>query len=608
MCEPTAIPPPPIDPEAAAAVPVSPTAHAAPPPLPGSSTAPPSAASPPPLAPDEVETSGVEHPLEDLRAPAFLEIAAAWLVDWFFDDGRWYLGSAVFHAVLILCLGLISTALPSKNLWNPSEAVAAFDATEVERTEPAETRIAQFEVGDPPLDPTRLDAETLAMNQALPTAPLEAIHYDDSAEFVEAGGGFHPERSEPYWGGSGGPRIAGRSGPAGGGGLGGGIGGHGFASRGQGHRAALAGVSGGTRASERAVAAALNWIARHQTAQGRWKLDFHAQCRSGTCSCPGTFETDAAATGMALLPFLGAGQTHKAKGPYQQTISKAIYWLVAHQAADGDLSAGGQQQMYSHALAAIALCEAYGMTQDESVGRAAQRAVLFIENAQNEECGGWRYRPKQYGDTSVYGWQIMALKSAQLAGLSVSSSVLERAKKWLDIAAAGHYGGLYCYQPDGKGPTPTMTAVGMLCRQYMGLRAKDASMLEGKTYLLENPPSISLDHNCYYWYYATMAMHNFGDADWDAWNRQMRKVLIESQEKEGCAAGSWDPSRPTPDYYGRQGGRLMPPSFNALTLEVYYRYLPLFQSTSPDEPSTDDGMELAPSAKIRKPAETRNKP
>ena len=126
-----------------------------------------------------------------------------------------------------------------------------------------------------------------------------------------------------------------------------------------------------------------------------------------------------------------------------------------------------------------------------------------------------------------------------------------------------------------------MTAVGMLCRQYLGLDAKDPSMLEGKTCLMENPPASSLMRNCYYWYYATLAMHNFADADWDAWNRKMRRLLIESQEKEGCATGSWDPSMPTPDFYGMKGGRLMMTSFNALTLEVYYRYLPLFKTDSP---------------------------
>ena len=57
----------------------------------------------------------------------------------------------------------------------------------------------------------------------------------------------------------------------------------------------------------------------------------------------------------------------------------------------------------------------------------------------------------------------------------------------------------------------------------------------------------------------------------------MRKLLIESQEKEGCAAGSWNPKD---DAFGKDGGRIMITALNTLTLEVYYRYLPLYQLDS----------------------------
>jgi hypothetical protein len=106
-------------------------------------------------------------------------------------------------------------------------------------------------------------------------------------------------------------------------------------------------------------------------------------------------------------------------------------------------------------------------------------------------------------------------------------------------------------------------------------------MLEGKSCLLENLPDGKLLRNVYYWYYATLAMHNFADADFDVWNRTMRRVLIESQDKQqDCAMGSWDPEKPTADIWGPQGGRLMMTAFNCLTLEVSYRTLPLFKTDS----------------------------
>jgi len=247
--------------------------------------------------------------------------------------------------------------------------------------------------------------------------------------------------------------------------------------------------------------------------------------------------------------------------------------------ADGDLAGSAPQPMYSHGIATLVLCEAYGMTHDEHIGIAARKAIAYIERAQNQSTGGWRYEPGEAGDTSVFGWQIMALKSAQLGGISVNSAIFDNAQKWLRSVAKGEHMGLYSYQPYRE-VTPTMTAVGMLCRQYLGVNPKDPAMLEGKGCLLENLPDGSLLRNAYYWYYGTLAMHNFADSDWDAWNRKMRRVLIESQERQGCAMGSWDPEKPTADAWGAQGGRLMVTAMNALTLEVYYRWLPLFRTDS----------------------------
>jgi hypothetical protein len=117
----------------------------------------------------------------------------------------------------------------------------------------------------------------------------------------------------------------------------------------------------------------------------------------------------------------------------------------------------------------------------------------------------------------------------------------------------------------------------MLCDQYLGTTPDMPRMCEGRDYLLAHLPDEGADRNIYYWYYATMAMHNVLGPAWDTWNRPMRRVLIETQEREGCATGSWDPERPSLDAYGDQGGRLMVTALSALTLEIYYRFLPLFK-------------------------------
>jgi hypothetical protein len=484
------------------------------------------------------------------------------------------------------------------------------DSPTFETPEPPTTTmpdLERFEIGNAPEEPTVLDTESLMQTKPEPIGGQTEKYIDDSPEFEDAGGGTPTDREGQQLGGLGGFNVKNLPGPGGKGGVGVGAGtgtspgvggaGSGFGFRGKGHRDALLGTGGGTRATERAVAGALDWIARHQGQRGNWSLDYRHQCKGGLCSGPGDekLKSDSAATGLALLPFLGAGQTHKSKGPYQTRINKGILWLVKQQDADGDLSGKCFQPMYAHGIATLALCEAYGLTRDPNVGNAAQKAVLYIEQAQNEGTGGWRYVPQEAGDTSVFGWQIMALKSAQLAGLSVNSVVLENAHKWLHSVAKGKYLGLYSYQPYGE-VRLSMTAVGMLCTQYLGVGRNDPPMLEGMQYLIDNLPDNTVNRDTYYWYYATLAMHNFGGPEWDAWNRKMRRVLVNSQIKEGCASGSWDPAQPTVDVWGIRGGRLMMTTFNALTLEVYYRYLPLF--------NTDSQLPVANPGKAAREAQT----
>ena len=289
-----------------------------------------------------------------------------------------------------------------------------------------------------------------------------------------------------------------------------------------------------------------------------------------------------AATALALLPMLGAGQTHLRDGEYKKAVGRGIDWLVAHQKPDGDLSAGAEQQMYSHAFAALALCEAYGITKDAALAVPAERAIDFIQDAQNKRTGGWRYHPGEVGDTSVFGWQVTALKSAQLAGLQVKASTLDGAKKWLaSVSKTGDDGkpnGQFSYFPDATS-TPTMSAVGMNCSRQLGVAKSDPLIAAGITYLAANPPDKDA-RNVYYWFQEAEIMENANDHDRNRWINRIRKYLEESQAREGCAAGSRSPDKPSRDAGGPNGGRLMTTSFSCLTLEVYYRYLTVFKDSA----------------------------
>ncbi|HVA50524.1 MAG TPA: hypothetical protein VNH11_29535 [Pirellulales bacterium] len=332
---------------------------------------------------------------------------------------------------------------------------------------------------------------------------------------------------------------------------------------------------GGNQQTEEAVKRGLVWLAEHQHTDGHWSLHQldPPEKKLPATSGAGNTVSDAAATGLGLLPFLAAGHTQLA-GDYRPTVARAVEWLIGRQKPDGNLFVDGASNafMYSHGIAAIALCEAYGMSQDERLRGPAQRALDFIVAAQHAGTGGWRYQPGEAGDTSVVGWQVMALKSGEMAGLTVPKAALDLASKWLDASAGtGQALGTFGYQ--GPGSSPAMTAEGLLCRQFLGIRRNDPALLAGAKFLLDRLPQAGQETS-YYWYYATQVMYHLQGDHWTAWNERLRDLLVSSQIKEGHTAGTWDPH----DGWEQSGGRLYATSLRLLMLEVYYRHLPLYQS------------------------------
>lgn len=348
---------------------------------------------------------------------------------------------------------------------------------------------------------------------------------------------------------------------------------------------------GGNTRTEDAVAKALAWLARHQSADGRWDgQQFDESC--GACGGATANELDVAVTGLTLLAFLAADHTHLDGGPYQQHVRRALDWLLAGQLPDGDLRRG--DTMYAQGIATIALCEAYAMTGDETLAEPARRAVQYIIAAQHPRTGGWRFQPGDEGDTSVLGWQVLALRSAAIAGIRVPPQALAGAKRWLMLVEDRSQPGLYAYLP-GEPANEAMTAEGLLTQQLIGQPLDDPRTVAAVEALSARPPQWSQGPSTYAWFFSTQALfHNLGEP-WKRWNRALRRELTEHQEGNGPAEGSWPPEGD-----GAVGGRVYQTALCTLMLETYYRYAPL-QSREYAGPGIGALEGVARSAETRAP-------
>jgi hypothetical protein len=347
--------------------------------------------------------------------------------------------------------------------------------------------------------------------------------------------------------------------------------------------------AGASPASEQAVERALDWLARHQDSDGRWDGatakyddgslvkgddDYTIHCPPGE-PCFGEciyWEADTALTGLALLAFLGSGYT-QTDGKYADTVGRGISFLLLQQKPDGDLRGRSRAVgMYCHAMATLALCEAYALTGDERLRAPVERAINYVIGARARDGLAWRYdRGFSIGDTSILGWVVMALKSAKVVGITGPDTVRAGTLTWLDKVSGGAAHGLGRYQPQ-EPVTPTMTAEAWVCRQFLGVGGPGAASTEAANFLLEHGPARD-PYNLYYWYYGTLAMYQHGGDAWTRWNAEVRDRLVERQENTGHRAGSWDPDD---SLYGAKGGRIYCTALATLTLEVYYRFLRLY--------------------------------
>ncbi len=332
---------------------------------------------------------------------------------------------------------------------------------------------------------------------------------------------------------------------------------------------------------------ALGWLVKHQDADGKWDCDgFMKHDTEGTpCDGPGNAVHDVGVTGLALLALLGDGNTLRG-GRYRDQVRAAATWLRGQQQENGCFGpAAASDFVYDHAIAAYAMCEAYGLSAYELLRPVAQRGIDYLQQHRNPY-GAWRYQPRDGdNDTSITGWCILALCSGRHFGLTVDGNALQVATTFLEscTSADGHVGYQRAGQPSARKigdhaqrfppqRTDALTAVGLFCRVFLGQDPKEhPSMLAAGQRLRRSLPRWDVAAGTidfYYWYYGTLAIFQVGGAAWNQWNAKLVDAIVKTQRTDGNFAGSWD----NVDAWGDDGGRVYATAVMTLCLQVYYRY------------------------------------
>ncbi len=358
------------------------------------------------------------------------------------------------------------------------------------------------------------------------------------------------------------------------------------------HRSLLAEAHGGGEDTEKAVEAALRFLALSQQRNGRWVSEPGAAVRHET-----------GLTGLSLLAFTGAGYSADptvnggAENPHAKIVAAGAKYLSeiqqkeAFPSGDPNPVAGlflekaaldgpdGRNYMYDQALATAALAELGALTKGpdgEKFRKAAERGARFLLRAQRDS-GGWGYHigAESQADSSVSSWPVQALKTCVDAGVLDRAAVqasFDRARAFFlgltNPTGFVGYNTPQAMQADGYGTT----AAALTARLFMGVSRSDKegwkAVDEQAAILLQRlpawePGSASLD--LYRWYYSTIALFQVGGRPFAVWNDALKKTLLSRQGADGTfeSADAWAKSGP---------GRVYSTAMAVLCLEVYYRY------------------------------------
>jgi len=135
-----------------------------------------------------------------------------------------------------------------------------------------------------------------------------------------------------------------------------------------------------------------------------------------------------------------------------------------------------------------------------------------------------------------------------------------------------------------------MQGAGTLCLQLLG----EGKSLEAKTcvggVLAAAVPAWKKEghSSCYSWYYMTQAIFHGGKDGFKRWNATFAPMLVKNQMDDGHWENPGAEKKKDDKKKGHGYEAYMATAMNALSLQVYYRYLPTYKEPTKIAKAEDD--------------------
>ncbi|MCA9241050.1 MAG: terpene cyclase/mutase family protein [Planctomycetales bacterium] len=330
----------------------------------------------------------------------------------------------------------------------------------------------------------------------------------------------------------------------------------------------------------------LEYLSKRQSAAGAFASDPYGQ--------PGV-------TSLAAMAFMAWGHG-PGEGPYGDCILRALRYAADQQQPNGLISQQGPSgelvplrskyaycvpAAYNHAIAGLALSEAYGSSDAADAARLrpviekAVRASLVMQRWQRPAIsqGGWRYLHTNDADLSVAGWHLMFLRSAKNAGFEVPKASINDAVAFVMRCYSPQHGTFeYDTKPSDR-RSRAMAAAGIMALAHSGEHGR-IEAVKSADWILQHrfgqynaPFNVNRDFpgDRYHYgvFYCCQAMYQMGGRHWREFFPPTVGVLLANQSSDG----SWDEE-------GNQDtrfGRTYTTSLVLLALGAPNQLLPVFQ-------------------------------